>query len=254
MSTSVPFVDLSIVVPAYNEEHRIAPTLARLSAFLTNQSMRWEIVVVDDGSRDATCAVVEAAMAHIPNLRLVRQTPNRGKGAAVRLGMREARGQIRVMSDADGSMPPEQLPRLIAPILACQVDIAIGSRYAEGAKTDVKQPLYRVLWSRLANALVQRSLVPGVRDTQCGFKAFTAEAARALFELGRIDGWAFDLEILALARRRGFAIAEIGVEWSDDGRSRVNPLKDMWKVIREALTIRKNLRKGVYNTALPSSV
>ncbi|HEX8107116.1 MAG TPA: glycosyltransferase family 2 protein, partial [Kofleriaceae bacterium] len=120
MSTSVPFVDLSIVVPAYNEEHRIAPTLARLSAFLTNQPMRWEIVVVDDGSRDATCAVVEAARAHIPNLRLVRQTPNRGKGAAVRLGMREARGQIRVMSDADGSMPPEQLPRLLAPILACQ--------------------------------------------------------------------------------------------------------------------------------------
>lgn len=246
MSTSVPFVDLSIVVPAYNEEHRIAPTLARLSAFLTNQPMRWEIVVVDDGSRDATCAVVEAARAHIPNLRLVRQTPNRGKGAAVRLGMREARGQIRVMSDADGSMPPEQLPRLLAPILACQVDIAIGSRYADGAHASVKQPWYRVAWSRLANRVIQRSLVPGVRDTQCGFKAFTAEAARALFGLGRIDGWAFDLEILALARRTGFAIAEVGVEWTDDRRSRVHPLQDMWKVMRETLTIRKNLRRGVY--------
>ena len=100
MSTPVPFVDLSIVVPAYNEEHRIAPTLARLSAHLSSQAMSWEIVVVDDGSRDATCAVVEAAMASIPHLRLVRQTPNRGKGAAVRLGMLEARGQIRVMSDA----------------------------------------------------------------------------------------------------------------------------------------------------------
>ncbi len=246
MSTSVPFVDLSIVVPAYNEEHRIAPTLARLSAFLTNQPMRWEIVVVDDGSRDATCAVVEAAMAHIPNLRLVRQTPNRGKGAAVRLGMREARGQLRVMSDADGSMPPEQLPRLLAPILACQADIAIGSRYADGAHAAVKQPWYRVAWSRLANRVIQRSLVPGVRDTQCGFKAFTAEAARALFGVGRIDGWAFDLEILALARRTGFAIAEVGVEWTDDRRSRVNPLQDMWKVMRETMTIRKNLRRGVY--------
>ena len=221
MSTPVPFVDLSIVVPAYNEEHRISPTLARLSAFLANQPMRWEIVVVDDGSRDATCAVVQAAMAQIPNLRLVRQSPNRGKGAAVRLGMREARGQIRVMSDADGSMPPEQLPRLLAPILACQADIAIGSRYADG-----------------------------VRDTQCGFKAFTAEAARALFGVGRIDGWAFDLEILALARRTGFAIAEVGVEWIDDRRSRVNPLQDMWKVVREALTIRRNLKRGVYR-ALP---
>lgn len=252
MSTPVPFVDLSIVVPAYNEEHRIAPTLARLSAHLSSQAMSWEIVVVDDGSRDATCAVVEAAMARIPNLRLVRQTPNRGKGAAVRLGMLEARGQIRVMSDADGSMPPEQLPRLLAPILACTADIAIGSRYAEGAQSNIKQPWYRIAWSRLANLVIQRSLVPGVRDTQCGFKAFTAETARALFGVGRIDGWAFDLEILALARRTGFAIAEVGVEWTDDRRSRVNPLRDMWKVMREALTIRKNLRRGVYN-ALPAA-
>lgn len=246
MSTSVPFVDLSIVVPAFNEEHRLAPTLARLSAFLQAQPLCSEIIVVDDGSRDATCDVVLAAMAHIPNLRLVRQTPNRGKGAAVRLGMREARGQIRVMSDADGSMPPEQLPRLLAPIIACQADIAIGSRYAEGARTDVKQPWYRVMWSRLANRVIQRSLVPGVRDTQCGFKAFTAEAARALFGVARIDGWAFDLEILALARRTGFQIAEVGVEWTDDRRSRVNPLKDMVNVVREAMTIRKNLRRGVY--------
>lgn len=253
MSTSVPFVDLSIVVPAYNEEHRLAPTLARLHAHLAAQPMRWEIVVVDDGSRDATCAVVLAAAARIPNLRLVRQTPNRGKGAAVRRGMLEARGQIRVMCDADGSMPPGQLPRLLAPILACTAEIAIGSRYAEGARTDVKQPWYRVAWSRLANRVIQRSLVPGVRDTQCGFKAFTAEAARALFGAGRIDGWAFDLEILALARRAGFAIAEVGVEWTDDRRSRVNPLVDLWKVVREAMTIRRNLRRGVYARALPAA-
>ena len=254
MSSVVPFIDLSIIVPAYNEEHRLPPTLDRLYAFLQTQQLRWEIVVVDDGSRDRTCAVVEDAMLRIPHLRLVKQIPNRGKGAAVRRGMLTARGQLRVMCDADCSMPPEQLPRLLAPIIACESEIAIGSRYVEGAKSDIKQPRYRVLWSRLCNKVIQRSLVPGVRDTQCGFKAFTAEAARDLFSRGRIDGWAFDLEILALARRRGFAIAEIGVEWSDDGRSRVNPLKDMWKVIREALTIRRNLRKGVYNTALPSSV
>jgi dolichyl-phosphate beta-glucosyltransferase len=256
MSTSVPFVDLSIVVPAYNEEHRLPPTLARLHAFLSAQPMRWEIVVVDDGSRDATCAVVEAAMRDIPNLRLVRQHPNRGKGAAVRLGMLAARGQIRVMSDADGSMSPDQLPRLLAPILACTAEISIGSRYADGARSDIKQPFYRIWWSRLANTAVQRSLVPGVRDTQCGFKAFTAEVARDLFALGRIDGWAFDLEILALARRAGYEIAEVGVEWTDDRRSRVNPLKDLWKVVREAMTIRKNLRRGVYREparALPAA-
>ena len=242
-----PFVDLSIIVPAYNEEHRILPTLDRLHAFLSTQPLRYEILVVDDGSTDGTSSVVALAMSRIPNLRLERQLPNRGKGAAVRRGMLAACGQIRVMCDADGSMPPEQLPRLLAPIIACESEISIGSRYAEGAKTDVKQPFYRVVWSRLANRVIQKSLVPGVMDTQCGFKAFTAEAARDLFRYGRIDGWAFDLEILALARRRGLKISEVGVEWTDDRRSRVNPLKDMWKVIREAVTIRKNLRTGVYN-------
>ena len=248
------FIDLSIVVPAYNEELRLPPTLARLHQYLASQPLRWEIVVVDDGSRDATCAVVEDTMATIPGLRLVRQWPNRGKGAAVRAGMLAARGQIRVMCDADGSMPPDQLPRLLAPILACEADIAIGSRYAPGARATEKQPAYRVLWSRLCNAAIQRSLVPGVRDTQCGFKAFTAEAARALFAVGRIDGWAFDLEILALARRRGFAIAEVGVVWTDDRRSRVNPVKDAWKVIREALIIRRNLRDGVYQAPALAAV
>jgi dolichyl-phosphate beta-glucosyltransferase len=243
----VPFVDLSIIVPAYNEEHRLPPTLERLHAFLSSQPLRYEILVVDDGSKDNTCDVVEKHLATITNLRLVRQLPNKGKGAAVRMGMLAARGQIRVMCDADCSMPPEQLPKLLAPINACKADIAIGSRYAEGAKTDVKQPFYRVLWSRLANKVIQRSLVPGVRDTQCGFKAFTAESARALFSIARIDGWAFDLEILALGKRRGFDIVEVGVEWKDDRGSRINPIRDMWNVIREALTIRKNLKSGVYN-------
>ncbi|MDQ3367436.1 MAG: glycosyltransferase family 2 protein [Myxococcota bacterium] len=249
----VPFIDLSIIVPAYNEEQRLPPTLERLHRFLATQAMRYEIVVVDDGSKDNTCAVVEASMATIANLRLVRQVPNQGKGAAVRRGMLAARGQIRVMCDADCSMPPEQLPRLLAPLIACTAEIAIGSRYAEGAQTNVKQPFYRVVWSRLANLVIQRSLVPGVRDTQCGFKAFTAEAARDLFRRATINGWAFDLEILALARRRGYEIAEIGVEWMDDNRSRINPLKDMWKVIREAMVIRKNLQSGVYDQ-LPAVV
>ena len=244
-------IDLSIVVPAYNEEHRLPPTLAHLHRFLQTMPLRYEIVVVDDGSKDDTCGVVERC--GLPNVRLVRQIPNRGKGAAVRRGMLEALGQIRVMCDADGSMPPEQLPKLLAPIINCQASIAIGSRYADGAKTDVKQPFYRVLWSRLANRVIQRSLVPGVRDTQCGFKAFTAEAALDLFRVARIDGWAFDLEVLALAKRRDFTIAEVGVEWKDDNRSRVSPIKDMINVCKEALTIRRNLKAGVYNQALPAA-
>jgi dolichyl-phosphate beta-glucosyltransferase len=242
---AVPPVELSVVIPAYNEEARLRPTLERLHAHLSARAARYEIVVVDDGSRDRTCEVVSEACRAIPNLSLVRQSPNRGKGAAVRRGMLHATGRVRVMWDADSSMPPEELPRLLEPIVAGRAPIAIASRYAAGAKT-VPQPRWRVWWSRLCNKVVQRSLVPRVLDTQCGFKAFTDEAARNLFSSATIDGWAFDLEILALARRRGFAIEEVGVEWKDDGRSRVNPLTDLWKVIREALAIRRNLERGLY--------
>ena len=251
MSNLSPSVELSVIIPAYNEALRLLPTLERLDAHLAAQALRYEILVVDDGSTDETRAVVASAMTTMPSLSLVRQWPNRGKGAAVRRGMLAARGEVRVMFDADGSMPPEQLPRLLAPVVAGRAELAIGSRYAAGAKTDVKQPVYRVLWSRLCNKVIQRSLVPRVLDTQCGFKAFTAAAARNLFASATIDGWAFDLEILALARRRGFTIEEVGVEWKDDGRSRVNPLSDMWKVIREALTIRRNLARGVYGATSP---
>jgi dolichyl-phosphate beta-glucosyltransferase len=251
MSNRNPLI--SIIVPAYNEELRITPTLERLSAFLSAGNYRHEILVVDDGSTDGTAALIESLGGRIPNLRLVRSTPNRGKGAVVRLGMLEAHGDVRVMCDADGSMPPEELPKLLARLATGQYEIAIGSRYAPGAAANTSQPKWRVWWSRLCNKVIQRSLVPGVTDTQCGFKAFSAHAARDLFARARINGWAFDLEVLALAKRRGWAIAEVGVAWTDDRRSRVNPLKDMWKVIREALTIRKNLRTGVYELPAAAS-
>jgi len=252
MSSLAPVVDLSIVIPAYNEEQRIAPTLERLHRFLSAQPYRYEIVVVDDGSADGTADLVERMAADLPGLRCIRSTPNRGKGSAVRLGMLDAHGAIRLMCDADGSMPPEEMPKLLKQIATGAIDIAIGSRYVDGAATGERQPLYRRVWSRIANRAVQAALVRGVRDTQCGFKAFTAPAAMDLFARARIDGWAFDLEILALARRRGMAIAEVGVAWTDDKRSRVNPLKDLWKVIREAATIRWNLSRGTYGQLAPA--
>jgi dolichyl-phosphate beta-glucosyltransferase len=245
-------LDLSIIVPAYNEEQRIAPTLRRLHAFLAGTPWRTEIVVVDDGSADGTVALVERLGRELAGVRCVRSRTNRGKGSAVRIGMLAAHGAVRVMCDADGSMPPEELPKLLVR-LGAGADIAIGSRYADGAAVTVAQPLYRRLWSRLCNRVVQRTLVPGVRDTQCGFKAFSAEAAIDLFGRAQIDGWAFDLEILALARRRGYRIDEVAVTWSDDQRSRVSPLADLWKVVREAITIRRNLSRGVYGQLAPAA-
>ena len=240
-----PTVDLSIVIPAYNEEARIEPTLRTTAALLAGQPLSWEIVVVDDGSKDGTVALCERLAAELPHLRVLATSPNRGKGHAVRVGMLAARGGIRVMCDADGSMPATELPRLLAPIADGTCDLAIGSRYA-GDACVAPQPAWRRAWSRLCNLVIQKTLVPGVRDTQCGFKAFTADAAQATFGRATIDGWAFDLEVLALASRLGYRVREVGVEWKDDQRSKVNPWKDLWKVIREAVTIKRNLRRDVY--------
>lgn len=240
-------VDLSVIIPAYNEQHRIERTLDQIARFLGSTGIPHEIVVVDDGSADDTVAVVQAAARRLPALRVIETCPNRGKGHAVRVGMTEAAGAIRIMCDADGSMPADELPKLYGPIARGEVDIAIGSRYvAGGGDPAVRQPWWRRGWSRLANQVIQRSLVAGIRDTQCGFKAFSARAADEVFTRATIDGWAFDLEALALARRMGFDIAEVGVVWRDDRRSRVNPLRDLVKVVREWMTIRSNLRRGVY--------
>ena len=238
--------DLSVIVPAYNEEQRIAPTLIELYTFLENGTLSYEILVVDDGSSDGTVALVERMREERPALRCIASRPNRGKGFAVRRGMFEARGKVRVMCDADGSIPAEQLPLVVEPVWSGAADIAIGSRYVPGAHVSVRQPIYRVWWSRLCNLVIQRVLVPGVRDTQCGFKAFSAPSARFLFSRAKIDGWAFDLELLALARRVGYRICETGVSWSDDARSRIHPLRDAVRVVREMLTIRRNLRRGAY--------
>lgn len=238
--------DLSVVIPAYNEEARIEPTLRALDDFLSRTDLRYEIVVVDDGSSDGTVDLVTSLSRHIRATRCIATTPNRGKGHAVRIGMLASLGRVRVMYDADGSISAEQIPGLLEHIHRHGADVAIGSRYTDGARTDVRQPFYRRWWSRVANQVVQRALVGGIRDTQCGFKAFTADAADVIFGLTRIDGWAFDLEVLALANRLGYRVKEVGITWSDDARSRINPLRDAYNVFNELLLIRGNLRQGVY--------
>jgi len=236
---------LSVVIPAFNEEQRLGPTIEELAAFLDGHGWAYEILVVDDGSTDGTVALARRLAATWPAVRVLATAPNRGKGHAVRVGMQAARGAFVLMTDADGSTPASELPRLLRPLFLGRAAIAIGSRYAPGA-APADQPLWRRAWSRLANVFIQSTLVPGVRDTQCGFKVFTAQAARDLFSRATVDGWAFDLEILALARRLRLRVAELPVAWKDDRRSRVRPWRDLWNVVHEALQIKRNLDRGLY--------
>ncbi len=233
-------VDVSIIFPAYNEEDRLGPTLEAFDAFLAESPHSYELLVVDDGSSDGTVALTEEFARSMTALRCVVSPTNQGKGHAVRLGMLEAVGAIRIMSDADGSTPSDQLPLLLSPLLAGRAQVAIGSRYVEGARVERLQPLYRRLWSRFANRIIQWTLLPGIADTHCGFKGFGADAAESIFSQSEIDGWSFDLEVLALARAGGFVIEEVGVHWADDAQSRVR-LVHVFQAVRELLRIRRRV-------------
>lgn len=208
---------LSVVIPAFNEEARLPATLARVRAHLDARGEAWQVLVVDDGSSDGTAAAARAAGAPVE---LLSYADNRGKGHAVRAGMLAATGARRLMSDADLSTPIEELAGLEAE-LARGFDVAIGSRAVAGARIEVHQPLYREAMGRVFNGLVQLLLLPGLRDTQCGFKLWTAEAAGLAFAACRLDGFSFDVEALYVARRHGLRIAERPVVWRNDAATRV---------------------------------
>ena len=211
-------MELSLIIPAFNEAQRIGPTLQRAHRFLAARRASFEIIVVDDGSTDDTVALVTALAGKLPGLRVLCSPVNRGKGHAVRLGMRAATGHVRIFSDADGSTPIEELDSLLQ-ALASGADIAIGSRYLAASRVTRPQPWCRRVWSRLVNRMVQRVLLPGVIDTHCGFKAFTAAAAHT-FATCTVDGWSFDLEVLARARASGLRIQEVPVRWENEERSK----------------------------------
>jgi len=236
--------ETTIVIPAFDEAERLPRTLEDLRRHLADEPNRYEIVLSDDGSSDGTATTFERCAAGMAS-RVVRSLANRGKGHAVRLGMLAARGAIRVMYDADGSMPASELPRLLEPVRLGTAPIAIASRYLDGRRAD-GQPGWRRAWSRFAHAIVERTLVPGIQDTHCGYKAFTAATAEAIFRRATIDGWAFDYEVLALAQRLGYPVLEVAVEWTNDRRSRVRALRDFGRTIGETLQIRSNFRRGIY--------
>lgn len=234
-------MELSLIIPAFNEAQRIGPTLRGAHRFLAARPGSFEIIVVDDASTDDTVALVTALAGEMPGLRVLCSPANQGKGHAVRLGMRAAIGSVRLFADADGSTPIEELAPLLQ-ALATGADIAIGSRYLAGSRVTRPQPWHRRVWSRLVNQVVQRMLLPGVVDTHCGFKAFTAAAAARTFAACTVDGWSFDLEVLARARAYGFRIQEVPVRWANDARSKAH-LRQLPREVRHVYCLRKQLRQ-----------
>jgi len=203
---------LSIVIPAFNEESRIGSSLDRLREFLNTFERSWEIVVVDDGSTDRTAEIVASHSEAEPRIKLVK-APHGGKGAAVRTGMLEAAGEWRFLSDADLSMPPDNLPRFFdGEDGSPRFDIAIGSREAFGARR-IGEPWSRHFLGRIFNWTVKVVAIRGIEDTQCGFKLYSSDAAEAVFPLQRLDGFSFDIEDLLIARKAGFSIGEIPIDW-----------------------------------------
>lgn len=240
--TAAPLT-LSIVIPAYNEERRLGTTLDTVVAYLAKEPWSWEVRVVDDGSADGTVALAERYAAGEPRI-VVQCEPHRGKGGAVKAGLLAATGAYRFICDADLSMPITELRQFLPPF-ADAFDVAIGSREGKGARR-VGEPLYRHLMGRLFNGVVQQLALPGIEDSQCGFKMFTAEAVRAIFPLVTIDGWAFDVEVLTIAREHRLRIVEIPIEWHYRNESQVSMIRDGVGMLRELARIRLRALRGVY--------
>ncbi len=233
-----PGPHLSVVIPAYNEEERLPDTIRTVEAFLEKQPWDWELIVVDDGSADRTAEAAREAFRH-PASRAVSLPQNQGKGAAIRRGMlEEARGKYRLFTDADNSTPIEELPGLLRKAEEEGYGVAIGSRALRDSKLEVRQPFYREMMGRFFNLIVQMVAVPGIRDTQCGFKLFTAEAAGYVFPRQQLQGFSFDVELLMLARRGGFRIAEVPVRWINSPASRVSPIRDSLRMFMDVLRVR----------------
>lgn len=236
-------IAMSVVIPAYNEAQRLPQSLASVRAFLAGKRYRAEVIVVDDGSTDDTAEIVKALAKGWPALRLM-QGPHRGKGGAVRAGVLAAEGDYVALADADLSMPIEEFDRF-APELLGPYDVAVGSREAPGA-VRYDEPAYRHVMGRVFNALVRWLLLPGLQDTQCGFKCLRREVAVELCQAQTISGFGFDVELLSIARHRGYTIHEVPVSWYYVAGSRVSPIRDTVRMARDVLRVRANLRRGHY--------
>jgi len=235
---------LSIVIPAHNEEHRLPVTLEAIRIFLNEQAYQAEVVVVENGSHDRTLDFCQKYARSVNWLRVFHED-QRGKGLAVKRGMLEAFGDYRFICDADLSMPIGEVNRFLPPQLP-QFDVAIGSRESSGAKR-YNEPLYRHLIGRVFSTMVRLSVLPGLQDTQCGFKCFSAGVVEKVFRLQTLGGMSFDVEVLYIARKLGYQIIEVGIPWYFNADSKVRLVDDSMRMAFDLLQIRRNDRNGLYD-------
>lgn len=235
----------SIVIPAYNERARILATLESVVNTVRAHGWSAEVIVVNDGSTDETADMVRTFAAKAPEVRLMENPRNSGKGYSVRNGLLHAQGEIVMFTDADLSAPMEEAERLFAAI-AGGADIAIGSRWLATSRQTHRQPLYRQFFGRCFNALTRAVMRLPFADTQCGFKAFTRSSAQTVFQLQTIERWGFDPEILFIARKRGYRVQEVPVSWAHDARSRISYLRDGIQMLKELAIVRWNALTGRY--------
>lgn len=233
---------MSIILPAYNEENRLGPTLTRIGEYLDTKNWAAEIIVVDDGSKDRTVDLVKEWMKKDVRIKLVRNPENKGKGFSVRNGMSRATGRYRLFSDSDLSTPIEELDKLLS-YIGGRVDITIGSRSIEGSDVQVKQVFYRVLMGKIFNLIVRILFHTKMRDTQCGFKLFTREAAEDVFPKAVVNRFGFDVEVLFLAEKLGYKVQEVPVVWINSEESKVSAVRDSIDMFIDLFRIRMRLRK-----------
>ena len=234
---------LSIIIPAHNEAKRLPDTLERVFSFLEKQSFSSEVIVVENGSNDETLEIAQRFAERHQNLRVIQS--ERGKGAAVKLGMLEATGDYRFMCDADLSMPIEEVTKFIPPALN-NFDIAIASREAKGA-VRYNEPRYRHLGGRAINFIIQLFILPSLNDTQCGFKCFSAKVVEDIFNLQTLNGWSFDIELLYIARHRKYSIKEIPIHWVHHPDTKISAVRDALRMIQDIFRIHANAWRGIYN-------
>ena len=229
---------LSVVIPCFNEELRLPPTIEQVEHYLDGEGIDYELILVDDGSSDGTRKVMEAAAARHQGVRVEALPRNRGKGRALATGVEAARGDQILLTDADLSTPITELPKLQAAALAGGAGVAIASRALRGSRVEVSQPIYRVLMGKAFNLVVQAVLLPGLWDTQCGFKLFRADVAHSVFSALITDGFGYDPEVLYRARKQGVKIAEVPVVWRNSAPTKVSPISSSFDMLRHVVRLR----------------